>query len=102
MFGNNKREHELNLEKEKTKRSLIDACAGYKPVQVTTDSGEIALIQLEGIKSVRQEKKGWYYDDPDRNTLLIKYLDASWERLDMTVERFCDQTGYDKEGVIGV
>lgn len=92
------REHESALEKEKTTRelkiALIRACAGQKPVQVTTASGETALIQLRGIKSVRQEEKGWYYGDPDRETLLIKYLDDSWERLDMTVASFCEQSGY--------
>lgn len=98
MFGNNKRDHELFLEKEKTRRELkvilIKECAGKKPVKITTDSGEDALIQLAGIKSVRQEEKGWYYKDKSRDTLLVKYLDESCERLDMTVKNFCDQTGY--------
>ena len=98
MFGNSKREHELKLQKETTARvlktALINACASNKPVKVTTDSGQIALVQITGIKSVRQEEKGWYYNDPSRDTLLIKYLDDSWERLDMKVETFCDQTGY--------
>ncbi len=98
MFGNGKFEQALKLEKEKTARDLkiglIEACAGNKPIKVITDSGEYALVQLTAIKSVRQEEKGWYYNAPDRDTLLIKYLDDSWERLDMTVEGFCEQTGY--------
>jgi hypothetical protein len=98
MFGKKTREHESALEKEKTNRevktALIQACAGHEPVQVTTASGEVALIQLRGIKSVRQEKKGWYYSDPDRESLLIKYLDDSWERLDMTVASFSEQSGF--------
>jgi len=102
MFKTKQREHELNLEKEKTSRELksllIKECAGHRPVKVTTDSGEVALIQLEGIKSVRQEETGWFYSNTDRDTLLIKYLDDSWERLDMTTTSFCNQTGYTEEG----
>lgn len=57
------------------------------------DTGEQIIIQMEGIKSVRQEKKGWYYGDDASNTILVKYFDKSWERLNMTVREFNRQAG---------
>lgn len=60
---------------------------------VTTASNEKAVVHLSIIKSVIQEEKGWYYNDPERDTVLIRYLDGTWDRLEMTVEDFSSQTG---------
>lgn len=92
-----KHESQLALEQEKTKKALsLAMIENSDPTTlrtVTTASGEKAVIHLSLVKSVIQEKKGWYYNDPERDTLLIRYLDGTWERLEMLVEDFASQTG---------
>ncbi|WP_166256396.1 hypothetical protein [Marinobacter salicampi] len=92
-----KHESQLAIEKEKTAKALslamIDKSDPSTIRTVTTASNVKAVIHLSLIKSVIQEEKGWYYNDPERDTLLIHYLDGTWVRLEMRVEDFASQTG---------
>lgn len=92
-----KHESQLALEKERTAKELslamIEKSDPSTIRTVTTASNEKAVVHLSIIKSVTQEEKGWYYNDPERDTLLIRYLDGTWDRLEMTVEDFSSQTG---------
>lgn len=92
-----KHESQLALEKERTAKALslamIEKSDPSTIRTVTTASNEKAVIHLSLVKSVIQEEKGWYYNDPERDTLLIRYLDGTWERIEMTVEDFANQTG---------
>lgn len=96
MFG--KKERELSIEKEHTSRALklalLGRCNDTTLKTVVTDSKEYAVIQIAGIKSVKQDKKSSFFDDEERDTLLITYLDETWHRLDMTVKSFVEQTGF--------
>lgn len=99
MFTN-KHESQLALEKKRAAKELSLAMIQKNDPSmirtVTTASNEKAMINLSVIKSVTQEKKGWYYNDPERDTLLISYLDGTWDRLEMTVGDFSNQTGLNK------
>jgi hypothetical protein len=92
-----KHESQLAVEKEKTAKALslamIEKSDPSTIRTVKTASNAKAVIHLSLIKSVIQEERGWYYNDPERDTLLIRYLDGTWERLEMTVEDFANQTG---------
>ena len=92
-----KHESQLALEKERTAKELslamIEKSDPSTIRTVTTASNEKAVIHTSLIKSVIQEEKGWYYNDPERDTLLIRYLDGTWDRLEMLVADFASQTG---------
>ncbi|MGI2040188.1 hypothetical protein ACRN9Z_19245 [Shewanella frigidimarina] len=94
MFG---REKKLEIEKELTKRQLkfelMKLCSDKTLRTVKTASEKHAVIQVAGIASVTQEKAGWYYNDETTETMIIKYLDDSWVRLDMKVADFITQVG---------
>jgi hypothetical protein len=94
MFGS---ETKLEIEKELTKRKLklelMKLCSDKTLRTVKTDSEKHAVIQVAGIASVTQEKTGRYYDDETTETMIVKYLDDSWVRLDMKVVDFITQVG---------
>lgn len=92
-----KHESQLTVEKKRAEKELslamIEKSDPSTIRTVTTESNEKAVINLSLIKSVIQEEKGWYYNDPERDTLLIRYLDGTWDRLEMLVDDFANQTG---------
>lgn len=92
-----KHESQLALEKERTAKALslamIERSDPLMLRTVTTASNEKAVINLSLIKSVIQDEKGFYYNDSERDTLMIRYLDGTWDRIEMTVEEFANQTG---------
>jgi hypothetical protein len=94
MFYKNKIKIEKIIAEKELKIAMISKSDILLLKPIKTDSGVEALIQTSVIKSVVQEKKGWYYDDLDRDTLLITFFDGTWERFDMLVSEFNKQTGF--------
>lgn len=88
----------LKIEEVKAKKeirlAMIERSTDSSLKAIKADSGVCALVQISGIRSVEQETKGWYYKDENRDTIMIKYLDDSWVRLEMLVENFIEQTGF--------
>lgn len=94
MFSKSKIEIEKIKADKEIKLAMLEKCDRSSIKAVKTDSGLEALIQTEAIKSVMQEDTGWYKNDGKTETLLVKYIDETWERLDMLVKDFIDQTGF--------
>lgn len=95
MFGSKKIEIAKEETKRELKRTMIAASSEKTLKSVKMDDGSVAVVQLVGIISTEQEEKGWYYNDPDRDTMVIRYLDGSWVRLNMLTEEFAKQIGVD-------
>lgn len=83
------------LRKIKSERVLRLAMLGKMTpdslITVTNDKGDVFPLQLVGILKIVQESKGWYYNDPERDTVLITYVDNSWVRLEISLSDLSKQ-----------
>ena len=96
---------EIEIEKIRSraqlKLAMIEKSSAATLRKVVTNSGETAIVQLSGLKSIRQEKRGAYYGaGSERDTILLTYLDESWERLDMLVSDFEAQIQEERSRVL--